>query len=207
MYDIPGISATWHIIVLHFHLLKMIYQNRRRKWSCKSFELLVMVLNKLFPSYSLIPTNYCWFPLNTQWCRYQRLYPHCFRSAKKQEEKPGTNFYTKKFVIMKSESILQEILLITTTTFSKRQLCETDRKGKKSILSPVQQMATACWNSLLDELLPEIMLPPMPNKKLFLWQVEKRKFSFSVIKANCHPDQDEWFSLDPHLFLCRQEMN
>ena len=108
---------------------------------------------------------------------------------------------------MKSESILQEILLITTTTFSKRQLCETDRKGKNSRLSPVQQLETACWNRVLDELLPEIMLQSMPDKKLYLWQVEKRKFSLSVIKADCPPDQDGWFALDPHLFLSQQEMN
>ena len=108
---------------------------------------------------------------------------------------------------MTTSSILQEILLITATTFSKRQLCETDRTDKKSRLSPVQQLETACWNSLLDELLPEIMLPPMPNKKLFLWQVEKRKFSLSLIKADCAPEQDGWFAIDPHVFLSQHEMN
>jgi hypothetical protein len=108
---------------------------------------------------------------------------------------------------MKSGSILQEVLLITTTTFSKRQLCETENKNKYSRLSPLQQLETACWNSLLDELLPEIMLQSMPNKKLFLWQVEKRKFLLSLIKADCPPAQDGWFALDPHIFLCQQEMN
>ena len=88
---------------------------------------------------------------------------------------------------MNTSSILQEILLITNTTFSKRQLCETDRKDKIRSLSPVQQLETACWNSLLDELLPEIMLQPTPHKKLYLWQVEKRKFSLSLVKADCPP--------------------
>jgi len=108
---------------------------------------------------------------------------------------------------MNTSSTIQEILLITTTSFSKRQLCETDMKDKNRMLSPAQQLETACWNGLLDELLPEIMLQSMPDKKLFLWQVEARKFSLSVIKADCPPDQDGWFALDPHLFLCQQEMN
>jgi hypothetical protein len=114
---------------------------------------------------------------------------------------------SKQVVIMKSESTLQEILLITSTTFSKRQLCETNMKDKKRVLSPVQQLETACWNGLLDELLPEIVLQSAPHKKLYLWQVEKRKFSLSVIKADRPPDQDGWYALDPHLFLCQLEMN
>ena len=108
---------------------------------------------------------------------------------------------------MKPESTIQEILLITTTTFSKRQLCETDTKEKTRMLSHTQQLETACWNGMMDELLPEIMHPLAANKKLFLWKVDTRKFSLSIIKADRPPVQDGWYALDPHLFLCQQDMN
>ena len=99
---------------------------------------------------------------------------------------------------MKPNIINQEILLVTTTSFSKRQLCETDRKDKNSRLTPVQQLETACWNSLLDELLPEIMLQPTPHKKLYLWQM-RPGFSFLQLDYGEFPlAVEKLTSIDPH---------
>ena len=108
---------------------------------------------------------------------------------------------------MRPDSIIREILLMTTTSFSKRQLCETNAQDKNSNLAPAEQLEAACWNGLLDELLPEIMHDASHDKKLFLWQVEIRKSYLWISMAECPPVQETWSALDPHVFLCRQEMN
>lgn len=54
---------------------------------------------------------------------------------------------------MKTDSIIQEIWLMTTTTFSKRQLCEMNSQEGNRCVIPAEQLEAACWNGLLDELL------------------------------------------------------
>ena len=53
---------------------------------------------------------------------------------------------------MKTKTINQEILLMTTTTFACRDWCEKDVQSSK-VLS-AEQLEEACWNGLLEELLP-----------------------------------------------------
>jgi len=107
---------------------------------------------------------------------------------------------------MKTNSVIREILFVTTTSFSKRQLCETDAQDRSSNLAPAEQLEAACWNGLVDELLPEIMHFPFAEK-LFLWQVEMRESYLRLSMGISPPVLEKQFTLDPHNFLCRQEMN
>ncbi len=107
---------------------------------------------------------------------------------------------------MKNNSIFREILFVTTTSFSKRQLCETDVQDRTSNLAPEEQLEAACWNGLVDEMLPETMHLPF-TQKLFLWQIEMRKSYLRLSMGLCPPVLEKQFALDPHNFLCTQEMN
>ena len=71
---------------------------------------------------------------------------------------------------MKTNSTQQEILLLTGTTFSKREWCE-NISGNKNNLTEKEQLEEACWNGLLPEILPEVYLRTESDKKLFLWQI------------------------------------
>jgi hypothetical protein len=118
---------------------------------------------------------------------------------------------------MKTHLIIKEILLMTTSSFSERQLRETDAQDSNPDMSPAEQLEAACWNGLLIEMLPEIMHHPSRylsgaigsshDKKLFLWQVQTRKSYLWISMAECPPVQETWSTLDPHVFLCHQEMN
>ncbi len=112
-----------------------------------------------------------------------------------------------KKVVMKPASIIQEILLVTTTSFSSRQLCEGDSEDKNSRQAPAEQLEAACWNGLLDEMLPEIMHNLPDRKKLFLWEVEMRKSYLMISRGECPPVSEFNFTIDPHLFQYTQAMN
>ncbi|HEY6977079.1 MAG TPA: hypothetical protein VH396_12375 [Chitinophagaceae bacterium] len=107
---------------------------------------------------------------------------------------------------MKNNSIFREILFVTTTSFSKRQLCETDVLEKNCNLAPAEQLEAACWNGLVDEVLPETMHLPF-TQKLFLWQVEMRNSFLRLTMGLCPPVLEEEYTLDPYCFLYSQEMN
>lgn len=108
---------------------------------------------------------------------------------------------------MRPDSITQEILLVTTSSFAKRELCDGDAEDKNRPHEAAEQLEIACWNGLLDELLPEINQHSPVTSKLFLWEVELRK-SCLLINRGEYPPIPEWnFTIDPQVFLYALQMN
>jgi len=101
---------------------------------------------------------------------------------------------------MKTNSTQQEILLLTGTTFSKREWSEkTD--NKKNNFTEKEQLEEACWNGLLPEILPEIYVHPEGNKKLFLWHIKQGKSFIDLELGDIPEETDKEFSIDPYSFL------
>jgi hypothetical protein len=101
---------------------------------------------------------------------------------------------------MKTNSTQQEILLITGTSFSSRQCYQKEDEANENQLTEKQQLEEACWNGLLEYLLPEIYLHA-DDKKLYLWQI-KEAASFIEIELGEQPEEKEnYFSIDPYSFL------
>ncbi|MDQ6756487.1 MAG: hypothetical protein M3004_06090 [Bacteroidota bacterium] len=102
---------------------------------------------------------------------------------------------------MKTNSTQQEILLITGTSFSARQWCEKDEEGNQKHLTEKEQLEEACWNGLLQEILPEITIQTNVDKKIYLWQV-KEAASFIELEFGEAPEEKEnYFSIDPYSFM------
>ncbi len=66
---------------------------------------------------------------------------------------------------------------MTGTHFQLRQCCEKNT-GKQNNLTEKEQLEEACWNGLLQEMIPEIYDLSEENKKLFLWQIKKGQFIY-----------------------------
>jgi hypothetical protein len=101
---------------------------------------------------------------------------------------------------MKTNSTQQEILLLTGTTFSKREWAEKII-GQKNNLTEKEQLEDACWNGLLPEMLPEVYLHPEENKKLFLWQVKQGKSFIDLELGDIPEETEKEFSIDPYSFM------
>ena len=72
--------------------------------------------------------------------------------------------------------------------------------GKQSNLTEREQLEEACWNGLLQEMIPEICEQTEGNKKLFLWQIKEGN-SFIELELGEIPEQkDNHFSIDPYSF-------
>lgn len=113
-----------------------------------------------------------------------------------------------KFLVMKTNSTQQEILLLTDTTFTSRQwLDREDASGKTNNLSERERLEQACWNGLLAEMLPEIVEKTDASKPLYLWQI-KGTASFLELELGEYPEaKDNYFSIDPYSFLGIQPCN
>jgi hypothetical protein len=101
---------------------------------------------------------------------------------------------------MKTNYIQQEILLITGTTFSTSQYCEKD-PIKQNNLTEKEYLEEACWNGLLQEMIPEICEKPEGNKKLFLWQIKEGNSFIELELGELPEKKDNYFSIDPYSFI------
>jgi len=102
---------------------------------------------------------------------------------------------------MKTNSTHQEILLLTGTTFSKTQCVEKDTSAETKNLTQYEQLENACWNGLLDEMLPGIVDITPEGKKLYLWQVRHCALFLEMELCESPREIERASSIDPYSFL------
>src|SRR5215470_1902436 len=102
---------------------------------------------------------------------------------------------------MKPQAISREILLLTDTSFARRQLCERkDAKQNESKQSPADELEKACWSGLVFEMLPDIFNND-ERKSLFLWKVNQAE-QFLHLHLSTTPSSTHYeTSIDPYFFM------
>ena len=102
---------------------------------------------------------------------------------------------------MKLIKTQQEILLLTGTRFSSRLYAPKDDLPKQDELSDNEKLQEACWNGMIEELLPELR-EDVNNKKLFLWNIIQGD-AFLELKFSNAPTEldDKHLSIDPYSFI------
>jgi hypothetical protein len=109
---------------------------------------------------------------------------------------------------MKPQATHQEILLLNSTGLLKRQLClnNNDPESKKG-LSPLEQLEKACWDGLLTEMLPGVILNRATGCRNFVWEVFTTKM---LIHINIGTDpyiKNRKASIDPCYFYQSLSLN
>lgn len=101
---------------------------------------------------------------------------------------------------MKTGKTQQEIVLITNTTFSKRAWCKTEAADNRH-QTHTEQLEEACWNGLLNEMLPEVLEQTASGKRLFLWHIRQGASFLKIELSDLPPQLEESFSIDAAFFL------
>lgn len=95
---------------------------------------------------------------------------------------------------MKPNATQQEILLVTGTNFLSRHYLED---GKQ--LSEREQLQEACWNGLVQVMLPEICEAGV--NRMFLWQIKEASAFIGIELCEFPEDKESCLSIDPYSFL------
>ena len=101
---------------------------------------------------------------------------------------------------METRSTQQEILLMTGTKFSEREWAEKITEDKNR-LSAIEKLEDACWNGMLDEMLPEIVEKTTGGKKLFLWHIRSCRSFLEIELGEDALVIEREFSIDPYFFV------
>jgi len=97
---------------------------------------------------------------------------------------------------MNTDILQQEILFLTGTHFSQRQLFENDATDDSNHLSESEKLEKAFWSGLLNEVLPEIIT----NKKHYIWEIGDTETSLQI-ELSEYPSAQKQFSINPYYFL------
>lgn len=100
---------------------------------------------------------------------------------------------------MKQDKTQQEVVLVTTTAFFKQHLHTTEASGTGRDAS-AEQLEEACWNGLLGDMLPELLLPA-GGQPLFLWHIRRGPSFLKIGLGTLPPQLDECYSIDASFFL------
>jgi hypothetical protein len=103
---------------------------------------------------------------------------------------------------MNTDILQQEIMFLTGTTLSQRELSDRDGKNDSKDLSESDKLEKAFWEGLLDDVLPEII----SNKKLHIWQIGDTETSLQI-ELSEYPSKQKQFSINPYYFLRTMRYN
>jgi hypothetical protein len=135
---------------------------------------------------------------------YNKIEESCFRAILDHDQFSCPTFeedVEEKSKIMKPEAISREILLMTSTSFAKRQLYERkDTKEHQGKHSPADELEKACWSGLVFEMLPGLFNSD-ERKCLFVWKVNQAEQFLHVQLAGTPGSTDYETSIDPYFFL------
>jgi hypothetical protein len=111
-----------------------------------------------------------------------------------------------KLFIMKEFFTAQEILLVTNSKFAAKEYIKKD-EGQPGPKRPItENLAEACWNGMLGEMLPELYMTE--NKKpLRLWELGEGNhlFYLKLGVTDIRPDA-EW-TINPYRFADHVVLN
>jgi hypothetical protein len=108
---------------------------------------------------------------------------------------------------MKKKYVQVEVLLMTGTSFLSTNWIKKDNNATDRVLSENEQLQEACWNGLLQTMLPEVWINPANDGILHLWDVREAR-TFLELKLGEVPLHIGCrLSITPHSFLSFQVYN
>lgn len=106
---------------------------------------------------------------------------------------------------MEEQHIHQEVFVSTTTTLVKKILSHSSNKNRNIFFD--DKLEQSFWNSLLNEMFPELSLTQLQPEKMYIWSIYTGKSYFVIDRADIPNAIDLVFSIDPHLFLSKLSLN
>lgn len=100
-----------------------------------------------------------------------------------------------------------EVLLMTGTSFLAGNWISKEDDPAGLRLSDLERLQEACWNGLLETMLPEVLVKPPNDGILYLWGIKEAHAFLELELSEVPLPIDRRLSITPHSFLRFQEYN
>ncbi len=108
---------------------------------------------------------------------------------------------------MKANSTQMEIMILTGTSFSASQIADKNEEIGKPGRTEKEMLTEACWNGLLQAMLPEICEQIPAGKKMYLWDIKEAEAFIELELGELQEDTDRYFSINPYAFIPAQPLS
>jgi len=102
---------------------------------------------------------------------------------------------------MKNTIHQQEILLAYNSSFLSKMYAEKCSDGSSHQFIELEKIAEACWNGLLEEVLPEIFTKDTSDRTIYIWGIREYNSILEIDMGEFPSDKDNYFSIDLYKFL------
>ena len=102
---------------------------------------------------------------------------------------------------MKNIYKFQEILLSPKAHFLHRDYILRDEKADGKNLSEKEKFLQLCWNGMLNEIIPEIIVKDTDSKPLTIWEINESANLVEVKAGKVNFAFEDCFALNPATFL------
>ena len=108
---------------------------------------------------------------------------------------------------MKPQNFYQEILLFTSTSFASREFISYDDDNERQNYSSVDKLEMACWDGLLEVMLPELMNADSSKNESFTWMIHREKKFLGICMGSYDAPVLNQSSIDPYFFMAVIHIN
>ena len=112
-----------------------------------------------------------------------------------------------KTILMANKYVQMEVLLMTGTSFLAGNWVHKDDNVGERNYTEIEQLQEACWNGLLEMMLPEVLIKPSNDGILYLWDVKEAESFLELVLSEIPLPIDRRLSITPHSFFSFQDYN
>ena len=94
-----------------------------------------------------------------------------------------------------------EILLLTNSSYFKRDWVELKTNTNDKQLSQKEQLIQLCWNGMLKDMIPEILQIESGKKPLTLWEINESGNMLDLRYGDFKEEMNDEWSVNPYVFL------
>ena len=102
---------------------------------------------------------------------------------------------------MKNTSTNQEIMLLSNSSYFKRDWVELTGNKNNKQLSQKEQLILLCWNGMLKEMIPEIIQSAAGKKPLTLWEINESGNMLDLRFGDMDEEMNDEWSINPYVYL------
>ena len=101
----------------------------------------------------------------------------------------------------------QEILLAFNSSFLSKIYFEKCNAGSSDISIELEKIEEACWNGLLEEVLPEMFTMKTPQRPIYIWEIREYNSIMEIEMSEYPTCKDNYLCIDPYKFMAKQLNN
>ena len=98
----------------------------------------------------------------------------------------------------------QEILIAFNSSFLSKIYFEKCNAGSSDIFIELEKIEEACWNGLLEEVLPEVFTMKTPAGPIYIWEIREYNSIMKIDMSEYPSHKDNYLSIDPYKFIVNQ---